>query len=126
VDLTSADPPPPVDDLVDRLERDLAVTTPVLINWTQRTTLAPEDPEQATLAETRRRLAQVAADWAGDHPGTTVVDVSWDGEVVAAELTGPEPGDTDGLADALADEVDEDAEVQIWFVPRLLLTPSGG
>lgn len=125
VDLTSADPPPPVDDLVDRLERDLAVTTPVLVNWTQRTTLAPEDPEQATLAETRRRLAQVAADWAGDHPDTTVVDVSWDGEVVAAELTGPEPGDTDGLAAALADEVDEDADVQIWFVPRLLLTPPG-
>ncbi|MCB0970290.1 MAG: DUF389 domain-containing protein [Acidimicrobiales bacterium] len=126
LDLTSADPPPPVDDLVARLDEDLGIATPVVVNWTQRTTLTPEDPEQATLADTRQRLAQVAADWATDRDGVAVESLTWDGEVVTVDLTGPDPGDVADLASALAEEVDADAEVEIWFVPRVRLTPTTG
>ena len=96
------------------------------MNWTQRTTLTPEDPEQATLADTRQRLAQVAADWATDRDGVAVESLTWDGEVVTVDLTGPDPGDVADLASALAEEVDADAEVEIWFVPRVRLTPTTG
>ena len=58
--------------------------------------------------------------------GVAVESLTWDGEVVTVDLTGPDPGDVADLASALAEEVDADAEVEIWFVPRVRLTPTTG
>ena len=41
-----------------------------------------------------------------------MTEVGWDGQVVTVDLTGPDPGSVEDLTQALADEVDADAEVE--------------
>jgi uncharacterized hydrophobic protein (TIGR00271 family) len=125
LDLTSADPPPPVDDLSDRLHDELGLAIPVVVNWTQRTTLfgGSEVDEPGTIESVRHQLELAAKDWAADRDGMVVTAVDYDGEKVTVELSGPEAADPFALQTALREIVGRTTPIDVWFTQRRLLVP---
>lgn len=126
IDLSSADPPPPVDELTARLGEELGLATPVVVNWTHRTTILPsdsEEPEADTVDELRQRLEIAAADWARTQKDLTVASVTFDGVEVNVDLRGPEPVAADGLGVVLHKIVGERTPLVVWFTVRERLYP---
>ena len=125
LDLTSTDPPPPVDDLTTRLHDELGLSIPVVVNWTQRTTLlsADDQDEPGTIEGVRHQLELAANDWAADNDGMVVTELDYDGQRITVELAGPEAADATALVAALRDIVDRATPVEVWFTERRLLVP---
>lgn len=133
LDLISAVPPPPLDDLTTALRDELGLTVPVIVNWTQRTTLAPtgesagedgEDAEAASIDRVRRDLDAVARRWAAGVEATEVLALTYDGVRVVVDLVGPEPVDVSELDAELAALVPADTTITIWFSERRRLSPT--
>ena len=125
LDLTSTDPPPPVDDLTTRLHDELGLSIPVVVNWTQRTTLlsGSDQGEPGTIESVRHQLELAATDWAADNDGMVVTELDYDGQRITVELAGPESADTSGLLAAIRDIVGRTTPVEVWFTERRLLVP---
>jgi uncharacterized hydrophobic protein (TIGR00271 family) len=124
IDLTSADPPPPVDEISGLLLDQLGVNIPVVLNWTQRTRLVPGDDAVDSIEETRRQAEQIAHEWARPINGMTVTSVAYDGERLTVELTGPDVADAAPLESVVAELVGPETQVVVWFTRRQLLVPA--
>lgn len=129
IDLVSAEPPPSVDDLSAQLVEDLQLSTPVVVNWTQRTMLRSGDTtggEVDSLATTEREIRLAAQRWARSHSGLVVDHVTYDGERVTVELLGPQSIDVSGLETDIREIVGDDTAVDIWLTRREMLSAGSG
>jgi uncharacterized hydrophobic protein (TIGR00271 family) len=119
LDLASAEPPPSLDLLTVRLSEEAGLTLPVVVNWTQRTTLRPG----ADAAATERELTAAALLWAEAFDELSVDGVSFDGSAITVELVGSEPVDVSDLERSLHEIVDPDTAITVWFTERRRLLP---
>lgn len=126
IDITSSDPPPPVDDLTERLRDEIGVSVPVVVNWTQRTTLRPGDGDdvEASVEAIRSDAERVTRRWARDLADLEVVAVRFDGTTVVIDLAGPDEVDPTGLEPLLAEVLPSGTDVRIWFSERRQLLPT--
>lgn len=126
LDLTSADPPPPVDALTERLSADAGLALSVVVNWTQRTTLRPgadATEELGTIELVRRDLESVAVGWASDTDEMAVTAVGYDGDRITVELVGAEAVDVGELETLLLEVAPADTPIVVWFTQRQRLLP---
>jgi uncharacterized hydrophobic protein (TIGR00271 family) len=129
IDLTSAEPPPPVERLTERLRAEAGISLPVVVNWTQRTILRPGDAEGGgtSLDAVRREVEEVARPWARGIEGVTVLAVAYDGDLVTIDLAGPDPAVVDDVEDLerqVAAVVPVGTEIRVWFSLRVPLLPA--
>lgn len=118
LDLTSASPPPPVDALSQLLDTQLGIDLPVVINWTQRTTVRSGGD---SIDAVRRQIEQAASDWQRSNSTVSVDRVRFDGQAAIIDLVGPAPVDVSALQSAVQKVVGSSATVQVWFTQRSLL-----
>lgn len=126
LDLTSADPPPPVDALTERLRADAGLALSVVVNWTQRTTLRPGADgaeELGTIERVRRDLESVAVRWAFDTDEMAVTAVGYDGDRVTVELVGAEAVEVGELETLLLEVAPANTPIVVWFTQRQRLLP---
>lgn len=122
VDLTSASPPPAVDNLTNHLADALGLTIPVVVNWTERTTLRPGAQSNETV---RGELERQADAWArSSGQGLSVAAVHYDGERATIDIQGPTQVDVTALHSRLQDVVGTDIGIDIWFTQRTRLEPT--
>lgn len=127
VEMSSADPPPPIEGLVAELDEQLGSTLPVAVNWTQHTTLRGGTDSEDSL---RRQIETAAETWSRDQGQVTVTAVEVDGRRITIDLSGPDPEpDTEEVAtlrQAVHDIAGEAGTVDIWYTPRRLLPAPDG
>jgi hypothetical protein len=117
VDLRSADPPPPIEDLTARIDERYGLVVPVVVNWTQRTTLSGSDGDERL----RRQVEAAAGAWADDQQDVVVTGVTVDDGSITIALSGPTPGDVGTLRDAVTDIAGAGTAVDVWYTARRLL-----
>ena len=120
IDLTSAVPPPSVDLLAQQLEEDLGITVPVLVNWTERTSLRGE-VDDAEVEAVRQRVEEIVVRWVADQPDVALSKVTYDGEQVEVELVGSGAQGIAALKLALATEVPPSTPIVVWMNLRVRL-----
>ena len=125
VDLSSAESPPPVDDLAARLEARLGVAKPVVVNWTRRTSLRSGHPQARSIAAVISRVRLATQQWADGHTDVAPSDVNYDGQRLSVELLGPTPLEVTTLENELRAIVGPDTHIEIWLTRRERL-PGGG
>lgn len=119
VDVTSADPPPPVAALSEHLNDDLDLAVEVVVNWTRRTTFEVRQSDGTpTVEEVRERLEGIVTRWARGHDGVELRELQYDGENLSVDLLGPAPVDVADLAAQLREVVGQRSPVDIWFTQR--------
>lgn len=127
VDVASADPPPPVEDLSDRLVA-IGLNVEVEVNWTRRTRLVPNAgvDRPPTVDEVTDALEEIVESWARRRPGYEMRDLEYDGERLSVDLLGPGPVDTVDLEAELRKVVGPSSPIDIWLTQRTRLGPGPG
>jgi uncharacterized hydrophobic protein (TIGR00271 family) len=124
VSITSAERPPGVDDLAERLVSSLGTRFELEVDWTPRTVLRPGDGSKS-LAEIGARLERIAADWAVEQADLRVVDVVFDGATVTIDLVGTVKPDGTELESMVRQGAGlDDLEVRVWFSERQAVVPA--
>ena len=120
VDVTSADPPPGVDRLSERLNDELELGVEVVVNWTRRTTFVPTDKTDVTptVEDVKEMLEATVHRWARGHDGVELQALDYDGVKLSVDLVGPAPVDVAVLAAQLREIVGQRSPVDIWFTQR--------
>lgn len=124
VDLTSAEPPPPVEALVERLD-GIGIAVELIVNWTPRTTFVPQGAigRPPTVDEVAEDLERQVELWLRSHEDYEFLRLDYDGERLAIDILGPAPLDTSSLVDELRRTVGPTSPIDVWLTQRVRLTP---
>lgn len=119
VDIASASPPPPVDDLTAMLVDELELDVLVEVGWTQRTTI---DSSAGSLQRQREDIREALARWNEGRSEVEAVLAEYDGEIATIEVVGSEEFDATDLVASIQEITGEAARVEIWFTERTRIT----
>ena len=93
---------------------------PVLVNWTERTSLRGE-VDDAEVEAVRQRVEEIVVRWVADQPDVALSKVTYDGEQVEVELVGSGAQGIAALKLALATEVPPSTPIVVWMNLRVRL-----
>ncbi len=119
IEVASTDQPPPIEELVTRLQAVNPALSPELA-WSELRTITEEaepSPDEIT-AESMRTLVDR---WAIDR-NLVITGFDYDGNRVLIDVSGTEAPDYRELEVALWDEADQAVPVQVFFTERALVT----
>ena len=122
LEVSSIVDPPPLEDLLSRLQNELGTAPPVLFTWRD---LSAEEVQAGlrTIDELESDARLVVQDWAASRD-LAVDDVEFDGETLVVNLVGQLPPDGSSLETELVKVVDEGTEVRVYFIERVPVIPA--